>query len=306
MLKYILKRILIAVPMLISTMLLIFLILNVLPGNPIAIIGGDKATPDVVERITEQMHLNDPVMTRFFRFLKDAVTLNFGMSFKLKRDVTNMILTAFPTTAKLGLMSLLVTWVIGIPAGIVSAVRKNTWIDNAVMGFTFVGISAPIFWIGLLLQVVFASKLQWLPVIGSGSIRHFIMPSFAIGWGMSGGVARVTRSNLLEVMRGDYIRTARAKGLNEVSVVVRHALKNSMMPVITIMGMQIPTLLAGAFYTETIFGIPGIGRLAVDAINNRDMPLLQGTVLFAAALIIIANILTDVAYSFVDPRIRVK
>ena len=306
MFKYILKRVLIAIPMLIGTMLLIFLILNVLPGNPIAIIGGDKATPDVVKRITEQMHLNDPVMVRFFRFLKEAVTLNFGMSFKLKRDVTKMIMTAFPTTAKLGLLSLLVTWAIGIPAGIISAIRKNTWVDNVFMGFTFVGISAPIFWIGLLLQVVFASKLQWLPVIGSSSIRHFIMPSFAIGWGMSGGVARVTRSNLLEVMRSDYIRTARAKGLKEVSVVVRHALKNSMMPVITIMGMQIPTLLAGAFYTETIFGIPGIGRLAVDAINNRDMPLLQGTILFAAMLIIIANILTDVAYSFVDPRIRVK
>jgi len=287
-------------------MFIIFIILNVLPGNPIEIMMGEIIDFTVVERVTEQMGLNDPVLVRFGRYFINALRLDFGMSYKLHRDVSQMITRAFPTTVKLGLCALAVTWVIGIPAGIISAVKRNSFIDNFVMGFSFVGISAPIFWIGLLLQVVFAHQLRWLPVIGHETMKHMILPAFAIGWGMAGGLARITRSNLLEVMRSDYIRTARAKGVKETIVVIKHALKNAMLPVITIMGMQIPSLLAGAFFTETIFGIPGIGRLAVDAINSRDMPLLQGTVLFAALLIVMANILTDIAYSFVDPRIRVR
>jgi len=306
MLKYIIKRVLIGIPTLVGIMLLIFLILNILPGNPIEIMMGEIIDDALVERVSREMGLYDPVLVRFGRYLINAVQLDFGMSYKLHRDVGQMIMRAFPTTVRLGLMSLAVTWIIGIPAGIISAVKRNTFIDNAVMGFSFIGISAPIFWIGLLFQVVFAHQLRWFPVIGHETMRHMILPACAIGWGMSGGLARFTRSNLLEVLRSDYIRTARAKGLREILVVVKHGLKNAMMPVITIMGMQIPGLFAGAFFTETIFGIPGIGRLAVDAINSRDMPLLQGTVLFAALLIVIANILTDIAYSFVDPRIRVK
>jgi peptide/nickel transport system permease protein len=287
-------------------MFIIFLILNVLPGNPIEIIMGEVVHMDVVERVTEEMGLNDPVMVRFWNYLVRAVQLDFGMSYKLHRDVGQMITSAFPVTLQLGLMSLAVTWLIGIPAGIISAIKKNSAIDNIVMGFSFIGISAPIFWIGLLLQIVVGYYLGWLPISGHGTWQHMILPSIAIGWGMSGGLARLTRSNLLEVMKSNYIRTARAKGMREVPIIVKHALKNVMLPIVTIMGMQIPSLLAGAFFTEMIFSIPGIGRLAMTAIQSRDMPLLQGTVLFAAILIILANIVTDITYQFIDPRIRVK
>jgi peptide/nickel transport system permease protein len=306
MLAYIVKRLLIAVPVLISVVFIIFMIMNVLPGNPIEVMMREKANPAVIDRVTREMGLNDPVMVRFFRYLKNAATGNFGMSYKLNRDVGVMIKNAFPNTIRLALAALLVAWIIGLPAGIVSAVKKDSAIDNIFMTFSLMGVSVPVFWTALLLQLVFGYYLKILPINGYTTWRHMILPAIALGWASAGSVSRLTRSNLLEVMRNDFIRTARAKGLRELLVVARHALKNSMLPVVTIMALQISSLLSGAVITESVFGIPGVGRLTVDAINNRDMPLLQGSVMFCTIIVIIGNIAADISYSFIDPRIRVK
>ncbi len=305
MISYLIKRLLIAIPVLLGVMLIIFLILNVLPGNPIEVMMGEKASAAVIERVSEQMGLNDPVMVRFWRYAKNALKGDFGMSYKLNRNVGDMIKQAFPTTVKLALSAALVAWCIGIPVGIVSAVKKYSLADNLFMGFSLLGVSVPVFWSALLFQFVFGYKLGILPINGYGSIRHMILPALALGWGSAGSIARLTRSNLLEVMRRDYIRTARAKGLSDNLVILRHALKNSMLPVVTMMALQISSLLSGAVITESVFGISGVGRLTVDAINKRDMPLLQGSVLFCTFIVIVGNILADVTYSFIDPRIRV-
>lgn len=305
MLKYILKRIAIAIPVLLIVVLIIFWILNVLPGNPISIMMGEKASEAVIQRVTQEMGLNDPWPLRFVRYIGNAAQGDFGRSYKLNRQVTDLIGESFPNTVKLAISAALVAWIIGIPAGIVSAIKKNTLVDHAFMGFSLVGISMPVFWAAMLLQWIFGYKLGLLPISGYGTAAHMIMPAIVLGWSSSGSIARMTRSNLLEIMRNDYIRTARAKGLKESLVVYRHALKNSMMPVVTMMAIQFAGLLSGAVITESVFGIAGIGRLTVDAINKRDMPLLQGAVIFSTVLIILGNLVADIMYSFLDPRIRV-
>lgn len=307
MLKYIIKRILIAIPILLGIVLLIFLMLQVVPGDPITLMMKEKANPDVIANLTERMHLNDPWYTRFFRYVWDALHGDFGISYKMKnREVKNMILDAFPNTVKLTLAGVLVSWAIGIPTGIISAVKRGSVLDNTLMTFALCGISMPTFWVAILFQYIFGHTLHWLPMSGFSTFKHLIMPAFVLGWGSSGSIARMVRTNLLEAMSNDYIRTARSKGLKETLVIAKHALKNSMMPVVTMMATQVAGLLSGAVMTETIFAIPGLGRISVDAIKNRDMPLLQGTTIFAAALIILGNLVADIAYSFLDPRIRVN
>ena len=222
------------------------------------------------------------------------------------RAVLDMIMDAFPNTVKLTIASLLVAWCIGIPVGIVSAVKRGSVLDNLLMTFSLCGVSMPTFWVAILFQFVFGHTLRLLPISGFSSFKHLIMPAFVLGWSYSGSIARMTRTNLLEAMHNDYIRTARAKGLNEGGVIRLHALKNSMMPVVTMMAMQVAGMLSGAVMTETIFSIPGLGRITVDAIKNRDMPLLQGATIFAATLIIIGNLIADITYSLLDPRIRVN
>jgi len=307
MFSYIVKRVLTAIPILLGIVLLIFLMLQVVPGNPVVVMMKEKANPAVIANLTERMHLNDPWYIRFGRYVWDAMHGDFGISYKMKnREVSKMIMDAFPNTVKLTIAALVVAWAIGIPAGIISAVKRGSILDNVVMTFSLCGISMPTFWVAMLFQYVFAHKLGWLPVSGFSGFQYLILPAFVLGWSYSGSIARMTRTNLLEAMHNDYIRTARAKGLKESSVISRHALKNSMMPVVTMMAMQVAGMLSGAVMTETIFGIPGLGRITVDAIKNRDMPLLQGSTIFAAALIILGNLVADIAYSFLDPRIRVS
>lgn len=306
MAKYFLKRILIAVPVLIGVAFITFMMLNVVPGDPITVMMREHVKTDVIENLRKTMHLDDPAIIRFFRFLGEALRGNFGISYKLSRPVTDLIVQAFPITIKLATTAAIISWIIGIPIGIISAIKQCTIIDQLFMGFALLGVSMPVFLIGLLGQYTFSYKLGWLPVSGFESWKQLIMPAFVLGWNSAGTIARLTRSNLLEAMKNDYIRTARAKGLKETGVVVGHALKNSLLPVITIMAIQIASLLSGSVITESIFGIPGIGRLSVDAIQGRDMPLLQGSVVFATALIIFGNICADMLYSLVDPRIRVE
>lgn len=304
--KYIVKRILIAIPVLIGVMLIIFLLLNVVPGDPITLMMREHIKPELIERMREQMGLDKPVLVRFALYMKDAIRGDFGVSYKLNRNVTSLILNAFPHTVRLSIFAALIAWIIGIPAGIVSAVKQNSFTDRFFMSFSLMGVSMPVFWAALMLQYVFAFKLKLLPVSGYETWKHLLMPAIVLGWSSAGTIARLTRSSLLEIMKNDFVRTARAKGLKESSVVVGHALKNAMLPVVTMMAIQVASLLSGAVITESVFGIPGIGRLAVNSIQNRDMPLLQGTVVFTTILIIAGNLVADILYSVIDPRIRVE
>jgi peptide/nickel transport system permease protein len=306
MVKYIVNRILVTIPIIIAIILIMFLLLQVLPGNPIQVMMKEKVNQAVIDRVTEQMGLNDPLMVRFGRYLWGMLHGDLGHSYKLKRPVTQLIMTAFPNTVKLAITSALVAWIIGIPTGIISAIKKDTLLDRTLMGFSLVGISLPVFWAAMLLQYILGYKLKLLPISGYSTIRHMIMPAIVLGWASSGSIARLTRSSLLGVMKNDYIRTARAKGLVESSVVLRHGLKNSMIPVVTMMAMQFASLLSGAVITESVFGIGGIGQLMVSAISQRDMPLLQSSVVFSTMIIIIGNLVADILYSFLDPKIRTQ
>ncbi|MDG3579579.1 ABC transporter permease [Rhizobium sp. YJ-22] len=304
MLIFVIRRLAVSIPVLIGITAILFVMLNVVPGDPVALMMKEHASADVIERLRAQMHLDDPLITRYLRFLGDALHGDLGMSIKLNRSVTSLILTAFPATLLLAGCAAAVSWIVGIPAGILSAVRRDSLLDNFFMGFSLLGVSMPIFWSALLMQYIFALKLKWLPVSGFYGWKYLILPAVVLGWSSAGVIARLTRSSLLEVMRHDYIRTARAKGLREVRVISRHALKNALIPVVTIMAIQVATLLSGAVITEAIFGIPGVGRISVNAIQSRDMPLLQGSVLFATALVILGNLIADILYSVLDPRIR--
>ncbi len=304
--KFIVKRILIAIPVLIGVMLIIFLMLNVVPGDPVTLMMKEHIKPELIERMRVEMGLNDPVMVRFFNYIKNAARGDFGMSYKLNRNVTDLILNAFPHTVKLTIFAALIAWIIGIPAGIISAVKQNSLVDRFLMSFSLIGVSMPVFWAALMLQYFLAFKWKLLPVSGYATLKHMIMPAIVLGWSSAGTIARLTRSSLLEIMKDDFVRTARAKGLKERAVVVGHALKNAMLPVVTMMAIQVASLLSGAVITESVFGIPGIGRLAVNAIQTRDMPLLQGTVVFTTVLIISGNLIADLLYSVIDPRIRVE
>lgn len=303
MTKYIIKRILMTIPVLLGMILMIFFMLNVVPGDPVTVMMKEHLKPDVVENLRRSMHLDDPFFLRYVRYVWDALRGDLGVSWKLSRPVRGLIEGAFPYTLRLAVAAALFSWIMGIPVGIVSAVRKNTLVDHLCMGVSLFGVSMPVFWVALILQNTFKNVL---PVSGVASWKGYILPTVVLGWSSAGRIARLTRSNLLEVMRNDYIRTARAKGLSPLRVIGGHALKNALIPVVTVMAIQLSSLLSGAVITESVFSIPGVGSLAVSAINNRDMPLLQGTVIFTAVLIIGGNLVADVLYSIIDPRIRVE
>jgi peptide/nickel transport system permease protein len=301
--KYIAKRLLISIPVIIGVIFIIFIMLNVIPGDPVLVMMGEHVKPDIIETMRKTMHLDDPIMLRFGKYILGALHGDLGVSYKLNRDVSGVIFEAFPNTLLLALCAAIVSWIIGIPAGVLAAVKKDSIIDRLFMGFALCGVSMPVFFIGLILQSIFQKVL---PISGFGGWQYMILPSIVLGWNTAGSIARLTRSSLLGVLKSDYIRTARAKGLREGLVVIRHALKNSLLPVITMMAIQVADLMSGAVITETLFGVPGIGRLSVNAIESRDMPLLQGTVIFTTLVIILGNLIADVLYSVVDPRIRVQ
>lgn len=306
MLKYIVKRILISIPVIIGVMLIIFLMLNVVPGDPITLMMKEHIKPELIEKMRIQMRLDDPVTVQFLNYAKNAVRGDFGVSYKLNRNVTDLIINAFPHTVRLSVFAAFIAWLIGIPAGIVCAIKQNSLTDRFFMSFSLLGVSTPVFWAALMFQYIFAFKLKLLPVSGHTTWKHLLMPALVLGWSSAGAIARLTRSSLLEILKNDYIRTARAKGLKERMVITCHGLKNALLPVVTMMAIQVASLLSGAVITESVFGIPGIGRLAVNAIQSRDMPLLQGTVVFTTILIICGNLIADLLYSVIDPRIRVE
>ena len=304
MLNRVLKRIVISVPVLIGVVLAIFIMLRIVPGDPVTTMMGEHVNPAVIEKISREMGLDQPVIVQFFKYVFNALRGDFGTSYRLNRNVTQIILDAFPNTVRLSLMAAAVAWLIGIVAGVVAAVRQNKLLDRMFMGCALMGVSMPVFMTALILQYVFAFKLKWFPVSGYDSWKAMVLPAIALGWNSAGSIARMTRSNLVEIMQNDFIRTARAKGLMEEGVILKHALKNAMLPVVTMMALQFSSMLSGAVLTESVFGVPGIGRLAVNGIETRDMPLLQGTVVFTTILIIAGNLIADLLYNVLDPRIR--
>ena len=300
-----LKRVLQAVLVLLGVALLIFLMLRVVPGNPIATMMGEHADPAAIERMTAELGLDQPVYIQFFRYVADAVRGNFGTSYTLGKPVSQLMGAAFGNTLILALMAAVFAWILGIVSGIIAAVRKNGLLDHLFMGLSLLGVSMPVFMVAMLLQyVIFANKITAIPISGVENWKGFILPAIALGWNSAGSVARLVRSTLVEILQEDYIDTARAKGRGQMGVLILHALKNAMLPVITMMALQLSSMLSGAVITETIFSINGIGRLAVQAISGRDIPLLQGTALFTTAVVILGNLLADCLYGALDPRIR--
>jgi peptide/nickel transport system permease protein len=302
--KQVAKRIIGMIPVLIGVILLIFLMLRIIPGDAVAVLLGDHVSQDTIDRLTAAMGLDQPMWKQFINYIAGMFQGDLGISYKYSRPVTEMILEAFPHTIKLTLMAIVFAWIIGLVSGIVAAIRQNKLLDRLFMGFALMGVSMPVFMTALFLQYLLAFKLKWFTLTSDGSLFSMILPAIALGWNSAGSIARITRSSLLEVMQADYMDTARAKGLANQAVILGHGLKNSMLPVITMMALQLSSMLSGAVITESIFGIPGIGRLATTAITNRDMPVLQGTVLVTTIIVIAGNLLADLLYSVLDPRIR--
>ncbi len=301
---YIFKRILNTIPVLLGISIITFLLMNWVPGNPVMMMFEKQTDPVTIERISKEMGLNDPLYVQYGRFLWNAVRGDLGVSFHTKEPVSQAIAERFPVTVQLALLAMAVGLLIGLSMGILSAVKQNTFWDQGAMVVALLGISMPVFWVGILLQIYFGLKWKLLPISGWYGFEYMILPAIALGARYAAMIARMTRSSMLEVIRQDFIRTARAKGARERSVVFRHALKNAMIPVVTIIGMQVGGLLTGAILTETVFGIPGLGRLAYEAISFRDYTMIQGTVLFAAVIYVLSNLVVDLSYAFLDPRIR--
>jgi len=312
MTTYILRRLLFAIPVLIGASFLVFASIRMVPGDPAIAIAGELATPELREQVRKDLRLDDPLLIQYGVYLQRVLRGDMGQSVRTRLPVWDEIMIRLPRTMQLAILSLILAAAIGIPIGVISATRANTWVDGGSMIFALLGVSMPVFWLGLMLIVLFAVTLpRWLgldapilPPTGTGTWKHYIMPVITLAANSMAIQARMTRACMLEVLRTDYIRTARAKGLAEWKVIYKHALRNALVPIVTIIGLQFGTLLGGAVLTETVFAWPGIGRLLIDAISFRDYPVIQGTVLFIAVGFVLVNLLVDVLYAYLDPRIR--
>ena len=298
------KRFFQALLVLLLVSLTLFVMLRIVPGNPVAVLMGEHANQATIDRLTAELGLDQPIHIQFFRYLSGALRGDFGTSYSLGKPVSQLIGSAFVNTLQLSLAAALFAWIIGGLCGLLAAIRKNSIPDRLFMGFSLLGISMPVFMVAMILQYVFAYWLHWLPISGISSWKSYILPAVALGWNSAGSIARLVRSALLDTLEDDYIDTARAKGLGNAGVLFRHALRNTLLPTVTMMALQLSGLLSGAVITETVFSINGVGRLAVQAISARDIPLLQGTVLFSTALVIFGNMTADLLYKVLDPRTR--
>ena len=332
MLKYIIKRILMLIPVLIGVSIIVFLIMRVLSPDPAPIVLGQHATQQTVEAWRQANGLNDPIYLQYFHYLQGALTGDLGTSYYTKSPVTKEILARFPATIELAVVAIVLASIFGILIGVISAVKKNSIFDNAGMLLALIGVSMPIFWLGILLIIFFSGFLHWLPSNGridpllqplhvtgfylvdslmtgninafKDALRHIILPASALAMYSMAIITRMTRSSMLDTLQQDYIRTARAKGVAEGRVIVRHALRNGLIPIITVIGLQLGSLLGGAVLTETVFSWPGIGAYTVACIMKSDFPVVQGVVLLVATIFVMVNLLVDVIYAFLDPRIK--
>jgi len=304
MFQYVLKRLLSTLPVLIGISLLLFFMLRMLPGDPAQVLAGQMASQEDIKNIRQQLGLDKPIFVQYGIFLSRLAKLDLGRSARTQSPVIKEIWARLPNTVLLAVTAITLACLFGIPAGIISAVRPYTWIDYLFTSMALFGISMPVFWLGLMLIVVFSLVLHWLPAGGIGSWKHVILPSFTLAAFVVAFITRITRASMIETLSQDYTTTARSKGLKEQVVIVKHALKNALIPIVTVVGLQFGLLLGGAVLTETVFAWPGLGRLIVDSILARDYPVIQGTILIFGLLYILVNLVVDLLYAYIDPRIR--
>jgi peptide/nickel transport system permease protein/oligopeptide transport system permease protein len=300
----ILRRLLLAIPTLAGVLVVVFLLLYVAPGDPVLQMVGERADSATIARLRAELRLDDPLPTQFTHYAGGVVRGDLGNSYITGRPILQDILERFPNTLLLAGAAMLLASIVGISLGILSARYPGGWLDRLSLGIAYVGISFPVYWVGLILILLFAVTLRWLPASGFGSVSYLILPALALGSRSIAFLARVTRSSMLETLGSDYVRTARAKGAAERAVVLRHALRNALIPVITVLGLDFGYYLTGSILTETIFSWPGIGRYVVNAIARRDLPAIQGSVLFLSVVFVLVNLITDLAYAKADPRVK--
>lgn len=306
MIRYVINRLFSTIPVLFGVITLVFFMLHFAPGDPARTVLGESATQVEIDKTRQEMGLNDPLLTQYGRFLSEVVRGDLGTSYLSHAPVLDEVLQRFPATLLLTIFPVLVMVLIGIPTGIISAVKQYSWWDKLCMVVALAGLSLPTFCWGLLLTLIFSLTLRWLPPSGFYGPKYWILPSLSIGLPAVALLTRMTRSAMLEVIRQDYIRTARAKGQNERKIITHHALRNALIPIITVIGLQIGVQLGGAMVTESLYAIPGLGNFMLEAIKGRNYPVVQGGVLFIAFTFCILNILVDIVYAFVDPRIRAQ
>ncbi len=310
--RHLVHRLLLTIPVLLFVSVIVFTLINLIPGDPARIMLGEEASKTALEALRKEMGLDRPLFVRYLVWLTHVLRGDLGRSVRDGRPVLDTLLLKLPVTVELAAASLVVAWAIAIPAGIVAAWKQRTALDYAATTVALAGISIPNFWLGIMMIYLLAVNLRWLPPSGyvepwidpARNLKLMVMPAIVLGTALAALVMRLLRSSMLEVLGADYIRTARAKGLGDVLVLVRHAMKNALIPVVTVMGLQLSGLLGGAVITETIFAVPGLGRLTVDSIFTRDYPMLQGVVLFAAIAVVVTNLVVDLTYAVLDPRIR--
>lgn len=304
MLSYVIRRLLLVVPTLLGVTLIVFSMVRLIPGDPAIAIAGEHASAETISAIRERLGLDRPLPVQYMIFLGNLLRGDFGTSAWTGRPVSVELWGRFRNTIELTSASMLIALVVGLVAGTISATRQYSFFDYISMVGAMIGVSVPVFWLGLILMLLFSVYLGWLPAMGRGTIAHLILPAIALGTGSAAIIARMTRSSVLEVFHQDYVRTARAKGVREQIVIFKHTMRNALIPVVTVLGLQFGTLLGGAVLTETVFAWPGMGRLIVEAIFARDYPLVQGGVLLAASAFVFVNLAVDLLYSLIDPRVR--
>ena len=304
MLRLVANRLATGLPTLLAVSLLVFAIVRLIPGDPARLLAGDFATDQIVDELRQKWRLNDPLPLQYAVYVAGLVRGDFGRSITTSTPILPELVERFLRTLELAVAGIVVAMVVGGAAGIVSAVRRSSLTDYVATALALTGISTPIFWSGLLLILLFSVRLEWLPAGGSGTLRHLVLPALSLGLFSAGVLARQTRSGMLEVLGQDFVRTARAKGLPERVVVVKHALKNALIPVVTVLGDQFGRLLGGAILTETVFAWPGVGRYLIESISQRDYPAVQGAIFVFAASVVVVNLLVDLSYGMLDPRVR--
>jgi ABC-type dipeptide/oligopeptide/nickel transport system permease component len=303
MLAFVVRRLMLSIPTLIGVMVVVFLLLYVAPGDPVQDMVGERADAETIARLRKELHLDEPVAKQFVLYAGGVLKGDLGNSYITQRPIIQDIKERFPKTLLLAGTAMLLASVLGITIGVLSARNPGGWFDRLGLGLAYLGISFPVYWVGLILILIFAVTLKWLPPSGYGGVKFLILPALALGSRSIAFLARVTRSSMLEVMGGDFVRTARAKGLRERIVIGRHALRNALIPIITVLGLDFGYYLTGSILTETIFSWPGIGRYVVNAIARRDLPAINGTVLFLSIVFVLVNLITDLAYAKADPRV---
>ncbi|MEG0075973.1 MAG: ABC transporter permease [Eubacterium sp.] len=303
--KYILKRIGQTVFVLFAISIIVFLLMNVLPGDPVALMLEKRADPATVEQVRHSLGLDKPLLVQYFDFLKGVFQGDLGTSYFTKEPVMETLTRSFFITLQLAASSFVFAVVIGVTCGMLAAIYRGKALDSTLMTCSIIGISAPSFWVAIILQIIFGLQLDLLPISGFASPIYFILPSIALGTRYAASIARITRTSMLDVINQDYIRTARAKGVKENVVMFKHAFKNALIPIVTLLGTQLGYMLGGSMLIEKIFTIPGIGNVLVTSLSNRDLPLLRGAMLYVAVAFVLVNLLVDISYAFIDPRIRV-